>query len=56
LWDIGVLVRDATTFNGETNFNMLAIFMWTMHDLPVYGIVASTKVTSTTKKYILLVA
>jgi len=47
LWDVGLAVRDAITFNGETDFNMHAIFMWTMHELLVYAIVAGCA----TKRY-----
>jgi hypothetical protein len=37
LWDVNV--QDATQFNGMGQFNMRVILMWTMHDLPTYGIV-----------------
>jgi hypothetical protein len=39
LWDVGVNVRDINQFNGMGQFNMKAILMWTMHDLPAYGII-----------------
>jgi hypothetical protein len=28
---------DVIRFNGQTQFNMCAMLMWTMHDLPTYG-------------------
>jgi hypothetical protein len=34
---VGVHVRNAIAFYGQTYFNMHAILMWTMHDLPAYG-------------------
>jgi hypothetical protein len=40
LWEVGVHVRDVATFNGQTQFNMCVILMWTMHDLPAYGTIA----------------
>jgi hypothetical protein len=40
LWEVGVHVRNATAFNGQTHFNMSVILMWTMHDLPAYGTIA----------------
>jgi hypothetical protein len=39
LWKIGVHVWDVATFNSQTKFNMEAMLMWTIHDLPSYGIV-----------------
>jgi hypothetical protein len=40
LWEVGVHVQDVVAFNRQTHFNLHAILMWTMHDLPTYGIVA----------------
>ncbi len=37
LWEIGVHVRNAVTFNDQIEFNMRAMLMWTIHDLPSYG-------------------
>jgi hypothetical protein len=39
LWDVGVNIRDTGQFNGMGQCNMKVILMWTMHDLPTYGIV-----------------
>jgi len=47
LWDGGVSVRDAIQFNGMGQFNMIIIIMWTMHDLPTYGII----IKLVTKRY-----
>jgi hypothetical protein len=46
LWDGGINVRDATQFNGMGQFNMKSILMWTMHDLPMYGIIVGLLLTS----------
>jgi hypothetical protein len=40
LWETRVHVQDAITFNDQTKFNMWAMLMWTIHDLPTYGIIA----------------
>ncbi len=46
LWDGGVNVQNAIQFNGMGQFNMKSILMWTMHDLPMYGIVVGLSLTS----------
>jgi hypothetical protein len=40
LWEFGVPTQDANQFNGDVHFNMRAILLWIMHDLPTYGTIA----------------
>jgi hypothetical protein len=47
LWVVGIDVRDARQSNGESTFKFCVIFLWMIHDLPTYGIVAGC----TTKGY-----
>jgi hypothetical protein len=47
LWEVGIDVRDVRQLNGKSTFKLCAILLWTIHDLPTYGIVASC----TTKRY-----
>jgi hypothetical protein len=46
LWDVGFNVQDINQFNGMGQFNMKSILMWTMHDLPMYGIIVGLLLTS----------
>jgi hypothetical protein len=39
LWEVGVPTWVVVIFNGQTQFNMCAMLMWTMHDLPTYSII-----------------
>jgi hypothetical protein len=47
LWFEGVLMRDAASWNGRASIILRAMVIWTIHDLPAYGLVAG----STTKGY-----
>jgi hypothetical protein len=47
LWTEGVLMRDAAAWNAESSFILRAMVIWTIHDLPAYGLVAGC----TTKGY-----
>jgi hypothetical protein len=47
MWDGGVSARDSIQFNGMGQFNMIVIVMWTIHDLPTYGII----IKLVTKRY-----
>jgi hypothetical protein len=47
LWSEGVLMHDAAAWNSRASFIFCAMVIWTIHDLPSYGIVAGC----TTKGY-----
>jgi hypothetical protein len=47
LWIEGVLMRDTAAWNSESSFILQAMLIWTIHNLPAYGIVAGC----TTKRY-----
>ena len=47
LWNEGVLMQDAAAWNGKAPFILRTMVIWTVHDLPRYGIVAGY----TTKGY-----
>jgi len=39
LWQNGVHVHDASNVHEEHHFMLRAILLWTIHDLPTYGVV-----------------
>jgi hypothetical protein len=41
LWEVIINVWDAGPFRVKATFSIIAILLWTMHDLPAYGTIIS---------------